>query len=172
MLWLDRPPYLRWLAASTLVVLALGLEVSGPDLEPYPFVQRSIAAGEAVAVDDLEWRDVPVGILPEPSAVIGPAARKLEVGEPLIAGAVRAGSMIPDGWWVVPAPIPAAASPGVTVRLISVDDGFAVDGIVAASGVDTGFGDEAIGAVAVPEEAAVRVSLAASSNRLVVLVAP
>ena len=79
---------------------------------------------------------------------------------------------IPDGWWVVPAPIPAAALPGVTVRLISVDDGFAVDGIVAASGVDTGFGDEAIGAVAVPEEAAVRVSLAASSNRLVVLVAP
>jgi SAF domain len=171
-LWLDRPPYLRWLVASAIVVLALALELSGPDLEPYPFVQRSITSGEAVTVDDLEWRDIPVGILPEPSAVVGPASRRLEVGEPLIAGAVRAGSMIPDGWWVIPAPIPSAVSPGATVRLVAVDDGFAVDGIVAASGVDTGFGDEAIGAVAVPEAAAVRISLAATSSRLVVLVAP
>lgn len=171
-LWLERPPYLRWFAGLVIVVLALGLEVSGPDLEVYPFLVRKIAVGESVVGDDLEWRDVPAGLLPEPSAFVGPASRTLSAGEPFMEGSVREGSAVPDGWWVVPAPVPSGVSPGVAVRLISVDDGFAVDGVVTASGVDTGFGDTEIGAVAVPEAAAVRISLAASSDRLVVLVAP
>lgn len=155
-----------------IVVAAFGIEVTGPSLEPYPFLVRAITIGEAVAADDIEWRDVPTGLLPAASTVIGQAARALSAGEPLSAGTVSDGTAIPDGWWIVPAPVPASVAPGTAIRLISVDDGFAVDGVVTVSGIDTGFGDETIGSVAVPEEAAVRVSLAASSGRLVVLVAP
>jgi SAF domain len=171
-LWLDRPPYLRWMAASALVVVALAFEISGPDVVRYPFVLRTVATGESVQPDDLAWRDVPVGLLPAASDVVGPAARSLRVGDPFIGGSVTSGSAIPEGWWVVAAPIPGSAPPGATVRLVAVDDGFAVDGIVTATGVDTGFGDVSIGSVAVPETAAVRISLAVSSDRLVVLVAP
>lgn len=171
-LWLDRPPYLRWAAASVIVVVALLLQVASPESAPYPFLNRDVNVGEAIADEDLDWQQIPVGLLPPSSDVVGPAVHALEEGDPFLRGSVRSGTVIPDGWWAVPAPVPESVPPGTRVRLIAVSDGYSADGIVSRSGLDTGFGDRTLGSVAVPEEAAVRMSLAAAVDRLVVLVAP
>lgn len=171
-LWLDRPPYLRWAAASVIVVVALLLQAVSPESESYPFLNRDVNAGETITDEDLGWRQIPMGLLPPASDVVGPAVHALEEGDPFLRGSVRSGTVVPDGWWAVPAPVPESVPPGTRVRLIAVLDGFSADGIVSSSGLDTGFGDRTLGSVAVPEEAAIRMSLAAVIDQLVVLVAP
>ena len=64
MLLLSRPPYVRWVIAVLIVVAALLWELSEQVTEPFPFAARSIARGEPIASEAIEWRKLPRGSLP------------------------------------------------------------------------------------------------------------
>lgn len=170
MFWLERPPYLRWLAAATLVAGAAALDLAGAATTPFPFVAVPLDRGAAVTPEDIEWRDVPVGLLGEAGQTSGVATRPLSPGEPLVAGAVTDSVAIPAGWWAVPVDLPYGAAVGTPVRLIATEPPLDVEGIVAQPGSTGTFATPVPGLVAVPPETAGAVAMASGTGRLVVLV--
>ncbi len=166
--WLLRPPYLRWVGAAALVAVAALFDVAGSATEPFPFASESIASGAPVD-SAIEWRDVPRGLLPAPADPSGFAARRIDPGEPLTAGAVRATGGIPAGWWSVPVDLPESAQVGTAVRLVSPESNLDVRGIVAQPTGSGAFATTSPGLVAVAPGDAAAVAAAVAQDRLIVL---
>lgn len=172
MFWLTRPPYLRWAAAVAIVVAALVWDLRGDSDIPYPFASSAIAAGAPITESDVDWRHVPEGSMTLPDLSNPVAARDLPAGEPIVPSAVASAKTIPDGWWSVPASVPAAAVPGTAVRLIDVSSGFETEGIIVTPGSDDLMSFDESGLVAVPPDAATLIAIAAIEGTLVVLLEP
>ncbi|MEZ5176408.1 MAG: SAF domain-containing protein [Acidimicrobiia bacterium] len=167
MLVLSRPPYLRWLAAVALLAGAFAWDLSKGAAEPAPFAATTIERGTVIEASMIEWRQVPVGLLPAVE-LTGVAATRIDRGEPIVASALSTAASIPIGWWTVPMDVPPAATPGASVRIV-LADGFGVVGRVVEASRDDPFGMREPGLVAVPHEAADMVALAAASNQVVLL---
>jgi hypothetical protein len=103
----------------------------------------------------------------EPGSV---ARTQIDAGEPILTSDVGdSSSNVPSDWWVVGVTLPPGARIGDEVRLVTLDTGVEVEGVVAYPGADDPF-DAADGGVAVPPEASADVAMAAASGRLAVLI--
>ena len=172
MLWLHRPPYLRWIGGVALVLAAAALDLSGRATEPRPFAAVAITRGEAVTAEVIEWRDVPVGLLPSVDLVDARAGRPIAEGEPLVPSALGGDSQIPDGWWAVPMILPEGVAAGTVVRLVTLEPSATVDGIVVSVSDGGAFSAEVTGLVAVPEAMAAVVANNTLNATLTVMFTP
>lgn len=174
MLWLSRPPYLRWIAIALAVAAAVWIEVRPVSTEQHPFADRDHAVGDPLSV---RWEDVPAGVL-EPVEPIGHAARPLRAGEPLLVSDVTdRPPAAPDGWWVVELELPFDAVVGAEIQLVTLPTpGVApvtpIAGVVTSVRIADGtFGSgRPVGAVAVPPERAAEAAVAIAEDRISVLV--
>ena len=170
MLWLQRPPYLRWAAAAALVALALWSEFAPPTAATLTFLAVDVAAGTPLTEDLVERRQVPTPgfATAEPTGV---AVIDLAAGEPLVASMISE-TVIPDGWLLISAPMPGHAAPGLRatgVILPSGEDGAPITfpALVVDVGAGDAFADDS-GTLAVPPEWLGPAATAAGSGRLVV----
>ena len=169
MLWLQPIPWARWAAAVAIAAIALWVEVGPEPVTHHPFALVDITRGDVLGPANTELRPVPVGLLdaPGPGAV---ATRDIAAGAPLLPGdAADPGRLIPRGWWVVSTEVPQGAAKGDPVRIVLLDGGQVVDGVVASAESGDPF-ETGIGAVAVPPDNAQEVARGAAESRLVVLV--
>lgn len=168
MIWLTRPPYLRWLAAAAIVVASAAVDLAGRATEPVPFAAADLPRGTQLEAAAIEWRDVPVGML-EAAEISGHTRHPVATGDPITASNVTPDGRITIGWWSVAVDLPASATTGQPVRLVGTNPEFSVEGIVAELGERSTFGVGGAGLVAVPPEFADRVARALASGQLVVL---
>jgi hypothetical protein len=169
MLWLQPIPWARWATAAAIAAIALWVELAPAPMTQHPFALVDIPRGEVLSAANTELRPVPAGLLdsPGPGAV---AIRDIAAGAPLLSGdAGNPGRIIPQGWWVVATEVPPGALRGDPVRIVLLDGGGVVDGVVASAETGDPF-ETGIGSVAVPPDGAHEVARGAAEGRLVVLV--
>ena len=171
MFLLTRPPYLRWLAASAIVVVAVAWDLSARATTPFPFAAGAISAGTAITDDHIEWRELPTGAVQLPELGEGLwASVDIAAGDPIVPSLTTGNAGIPDGWWAVPMRVPPHLGRGAAVRLL-LPTGALVPGIVVAPSVDDAFASPT-GAIAVAEEHLRSVATAAAANTVTVIVEP
>ncbi len=169
MYWLQSPPWGRWLAVTLMVAMALWVEFRPEGTIEHPFATRPIAVGEDLSSENTEMRPVPVDLL-EPIPADAVVTKPIAAGAPILVSDLgTSGSIVPRGWWVVELGIPAAARRGDRVRLVLVETGSVVDGVVASSVEADTFGSN-LGTVAIAAENASEVATAAANGRVAVLV--
>jgi hypothetical protein len=134
-----------------------------------PFATMTISPGDVIDETNTEMRRVPVGLLD--TARRGDiATRSVLAASPVMATDVgEEGRTVPPGWWIVGVTLPDGADVGEEVRLVMLDSGIEVSGVVAHAGSDDPFA-AADGGVAVPPESATEVAVAAANGRLAVLI--
>ena len=172
MIWLSRPPWIRWALSVVIAAGALWVEFGSGATTQHPFAVTQISVGDAIDEKNTELRSVPTGLL-APVDPIGYANRAFAPGEPLTASGVGESTPLPrsvDGWWAVALDIPNGARIGDQVQLVLLDTGQVVPGIVDAVAEDDPLGDGS-GAVAVPSEYAVEVAAGIANGRVVILIA-
>ena len=170
MFWFGRPPYWRWVTAIVLLAVAGFVEFRPQPTVLHPFAANAAAAGE---VPEIEWREVPAGVLMMPE-IEGVASHALRAGEALSPSDLVSSRPVPDGWWALGVELPVMVAPGTEVQLVlTATAGAPVPGIVigADESADV-LGPGPIALVAVPAEQAGRVVTAAANRSLAVLVAP
>ena len=170
-LWLGRPPYLRWLAAGALIVGALVWDLSERATEPFPFAASDLDRGHQISAADLRWHNMPVGVLAMPDLVNAIPLVPIRAGDPIVASLVSPSPALPPNSWAVPVQLPVGTHVGTVVKLVFAD-GSDVDGLVMQPAREDSFGFETIGLVAVADREASTVALAAANGDLVVLVEP
>lgn len=170
MLWFDPLPWGRWVLVLLVAGAAAYFEFRPDQSTEEPFATVAILPGDAIDTRNSEMRLVPFGLLD--GAELGDiAAQPIAAGEPILASDTgRPDEAIPAGWWIVGVELPDGANPGDAVRLVLLDSGSEVEGVVANPGSDDPFA-AADGGVAVPPERSSEVALAAATRRLTVLVA-
>ncbi len=168
MLWFEPFPWGRWILVGLLASFALYVEMRPEPSVELPFAAIDIAPGVVLDETNSEMKPVPAGLL-EAAELGQVAAKPIPAGDPVLASAVGdAEPVVPPDWWVVAATLPIGAVPGDPVRLVLLDTGGQVDGVVAHPGSDDPFA-AADGGVAVPPASAADVAVAAASGRLAVL---
>jgi len=171
MLWLSRPPFLRWLAAGAIVVAALAWDVAKSQSEPFPFASVAIGSGTAITADLITWKPVPDGAIPVPLLAGATATANIDAGDPLTRSVIAQGSPLPEGWWSVPIDIPAGIPVGASIRVV-LPDGEAATGVVTEPASSDGYGVPSPGTVGFPQQVADTVARLAATGNLVVLVEP
>jgi hypothetical protein len=169
MLWFQPVPWARWLLALLIAGVALYVEFRPDPTVDAPFATTAISRGEVIDNTNTEMRKVPAGLLDtaEPGAV---ATRAIPPGAPVMSGdAGERDESVPTGWWVVGITLPDGAEVGDEVRLVLLDSGLEVSGVVAHPGSDDPFA-AADGGVAVPSESSADVAVASAGGRLAVLI--
>ncbi|MFV1970271.1 MAG: SAF domain-containing protein [Acidimicrobiia bacterium] len=171
MLWFGRPPYLRWIAATSLVVAAFLWDISERATEPFPFAAVDLTRGQFLSPEDIEWRSVPTGSLVMPNLTGASAVTTIRSGDPIVPSLVSATSPIPSDSWAVPVPLPLGAGPGMSVRLVFAD-GSAISGVIVQPATEDTLGLISEGLVAVSGDVANSVALATANGDLIVLIEP
>ncbi len=169
MLWFQPLPWGRWALVLVVAVVALYVEFRPDPTVESPFAVTTINPGDVIDETNTELRRLPAGLIDtaERGAV---ATTRILAGSPVMASAVgEQGKTVPPGWWVVGVTLPDGADVGDDVRLVLLDSGTEVSGVVAHPGSDDPFA-AADGGVAVPPESSSDVALAAAAGRLVVLI--
>ena len=173
MLWLARPPYVRWTLIGLVVLLSLWLELRPSPTVSHPFLGRDLARGDPVE-DALEWRDIAPGVL-EPVPGTGFANRRLLGGQPLLPGdTTDVPISVPSGWWLVDVDIPAEATAGTQVQLVILPSPGhqpvpPIGGLVTAVRSGRYEDDGMVGTVAFPPDRAATAAVAVAEKRVSVL---
>jgi hypothetical protein len=167
-LWLERPPYLRWLAAAVLVTVAAWIELGPEATTPVWFAADDIAAGTTLTPDQFQRREVAwVGSVP--ARPEGVASVDISAGDPLVPSLLTE-VVVPPGWMAVAAPLPPDAVTGSDATLVVLpglpgQDAATVPALVLRPAGDDAFGDGS-GTVAVPADRVTEVLVAAADDRL------
>ncbi|VAV91468.1 hypothetical protein MNBD_ACTINO01-1548 [hydrothermal vent metagenome] len=169
MLWLARPPYLRWFAAGAILLAALSWDLSKRQTEPYPFAAQTITRGEPLGDDNIEWREVRVGVFPVVDLTDASARVDIIGGTPICASVISRAVPLPSGWWSIPIDLPAGTPEGAAVRVLA-PDGQAIIGIVVRPATRDTFGSVEAGTVGFPPASADTVARMLARGDLVVLV--
>ncbi|HEX6219547.1 MAG TPA: SAF domain-containing protein [Acidimicrobiia bacterium] len=170
MLWFEPLPWGRWVLVLLVAAIAAYIELGPDPTVDHPFATVAIAPGDVIDSSNTESRSVPADLL-EDTELGSIAKRPIMVGDPVLASDVGdVETTVPAGWWVVGVTLPDGAQAGDRVRLVLLDTGTEVEGVVAHPGSDDPF-DAADGGVAVPAESSAEVALAAADARLAVLIA-
>src|SRR5690606_21475353 len=168
-LWLERPPVLRWAAAALLVLAAAWSEFAPQPTVPAVFLATDVEIGTPLDESHVTRRRVPAGVVDtiEPSGV---AAVDLHAGEPLVYSMV-ATAPIPSGWLLIEAPVPGHAPPGAeaTGVILGGEGATPVEfpALVIDAAGDDPFGGS-LGTLAVPPEWIGAAAAASASGRLVI----
>ena len=169
MLWLQTPPWGRWLAAIAIAATATWVEFRPDPLVDHPFAEIPIAAGESLSEANIIYRRIPSGLI-EPVPVDGVALRPIKEGEPLLPTSVGPEDRsIPAGWWTIELEVPQGADRGDPARLVLLDTGEVMEAVVVVGLDDDPLG-RASGAVAVGPEHAAAVAAAAAAGRVAVMI--
>lgn len=169
MLWLQPFPWGRWALVLLIAGIAAYVEFMPDASVEAPFAVSTINVGETIDETNTELRRVPDGLL-ETADLGAVATQRIMAGSPVMASAVgERGETVPPGWWVVGVTLPDGAAVGDEVKLVLLDTGDEVSGVVAHPGSDDPFA-AADGGVAVPPEGSADVALAAANGRLAVLI--
>jgi len=173
-LWISRPPYVRWTLIGLVVLVSLWLELRPSPTVGHPFLTRDLGRGESVD-DALEWREIPPGVLEAVSGT-GFANRPLAGGQPLLPGdTTDMSTSVPGGWWLVDVAVPVEATAGTRVQLVILPSpghlpvapiGGLVTGVRSGPYDDDGL----IGTVALPPDRAATAAVAVAEKRVSVLV--
>jgi hypothetical protein len=168
MLWFQPMPWGRWALVILIAAVAVYVEFRPDATVESPFATTPIGPGDVIDETNTELRRVPAGLLD--SGQRGDiATRAILPGSPVMATDVGdQGQTVPPGWWVVGVTLPDGADVGDDVRLVLLDAGEEVPGVVAHPGSDDPFA-AADGGVAVPPERSSDVAVAAANGRLTVL---
>ena len=174
MLWISRPPYVRWTLIGLVVLTSLWLELRPSPTVSHPFLSRDLERGQPVE-DAVEWRDIAPGVL-EPVPGTGFADRRLSEGQPLLPGDTTDVSIeVPPGWWLVDVNVPSEATAGTRVQLVILPSpghlpvppiGGLVTGVRSGPYEDEGL----VGTVAFPPDRAATAAVAVAEDRVSVLV--
>lgn len=169
MLWLQPMPWGRWALVILIAAVAAYVEFRPDPTVESPFATVAISPGDVIDESNTELRRVPVDLLD--SAQRGDiATRPVLPGSPVMTTDVgEHGQTVPTGWWVLGVALPEGAAVGEDVRLVLLDSGDEVPGVVAHPGSDDPFA-AADGGVAVPPEKSADVAVAAANGRLAVLI--
>ena len=169
MLWFEPLPWGRWFLVGLLAVFALFVELRPDPSVEMPFATVEIVPGSLIDDSNTEMKPVPAGLFEGASP--GDVARELvAAGAPVLASDVSEDNpTIPPGWWVVAVSLPDGVTVGDEVRIVLLDSGAEVEGVVAHPGSDDPFA-AADGGVAVPPDNSAAVALAAATGRLAVLI--
>jgi hypothetical protein len=116
--WLARPPYFRRALAVLILVIAVAWEFRPTPTDLRPYLARDVTAGEEIRQEDIEWRRVPSGFLPEHASPSGLFLVDLERGTPLLRSVLGHADPLPEGWWSLEVPVPEGTSAGIEVRLV------------------------------------------------------
>lgn len=172
MLWLHRPPYLRWFAAALLIVGAAAFDLSERATVAHPFAAGPIERGTLLEEGSIEWRESPIGLLETPLLDGAVAGRRIEPGDPILPSSLGSAALVPPNWWSVPMVLPDGVIAGSAVRVITINPQLIVDGVVVSVADGGAFDVDRTGLVAVPEAAAGAVAAAAISGTATMLVSP
>ena len=169
MLWLQPRPWGRWIAVGLIASIAVWVEFRPDPMVDHQFATEDIRAGDLISASNTETRRVPAGLLDPP----GPgdiALRGIAIGSPILAAdAGEVGSVVPEGWWILAIEVAPSARPGNPVKLVLLDTGVVVDGVVATPSSDDPFG-VVTGGVAVSAAVAGEVAVAAANGRIAILI--
>lgn len=170
MLWLSSPPYLRWAAATTIIVVSLASDLRPATTAPYPVAAVDISPGETIEESDVTWVKLPVGSL-APVELPVTARRTVAVGEPIGPWtAVDGTAPAPTGWLGVPLTVAGDPAPGTPVILVITGEApRQIPGVVLDSIPGDGLVDSST-MVAVPPDAVGPVANAIQAMTLVVFV--
>ena len=167
MIWLERPPWKRWLLATVLALISIWVEVRPDPTVDHPFASTDLEAGDTIGAHNTEMRSVPSGLFRALSGNV--AADRISEGDPVLATAVAAqSSSVPTGWWVISAELPVTARRGDEVQVVVLDSGQVISGVVAESDDSDPFSDST-GSIAVDPTAAADVARAVASGRVSVM---
>lgn len=172
MYWLARPSYWRWAAAILLVGASLYFELRPTPSVEHPFAGADLTAGSDVTVAAIDWRPIPIGVLPE-TVLDGFLLVDVGAGQPLVPAMLDAAPLIPTGWWGVSVPVPEGSLPGLEVRLVVDVRGSprVVPGLLIRTFEEATIeGSTAL--VAIPESEAGAVAAALADSALSVLIGP
>jgi hypothetical protein len=168
-LWLQTPPWGRWIAATLIAAGALWVELRPVPSVPHPFASADIAAGEEIGAWNSRTREVPAGLFDDVAAE-GIATVAIPEGDPILASHLAGDdAAIPSGWWRLDVALPQGADRGDEARVILVDSGETVPAVVASGASDDPLGT-GMGSVAVEPERAAEVAAAASEGRVAIMV--
>jgi len=168
-LWLERPPLLRWLAGAVVVAVAAWSELSPPPTAEVPYLAVDVPAGTRIGREHLSYREVPAGVVPDVGLDGKVAATDLRAGDPLVPS-LLAETAVPDGWLLIDAPVPDHAPPGTpAVGIVLRGDAapLEIPALVVARGSEDAFGDSQ-GTIAVPADVFADAAAAVAEGRLVV----
>jgi len=169
MLWFQPTPWGRWALALLIAAVALYVELRPDAIVEQPFATTDLVPGDVVDDMNSEKRAVPAGVL-DGAAFGDVLSRPVRSGDPVLRSDVGLGiEVVPTGWWEVSVTLPQGADIGDQVRLVLLDTGREVGGVVAHPGSDDPFA-AADGGVAIPPESSAEVALAAAEGRLAVLI--
>lgn len=169
MLWLQPMPWGKWALVILIAAVAVYVEFRPDPVVDSPFATAPIAPGDVIDETNTELRRVPDGLL-ESGKRGDIATRSILLGSPVLATDVgEKGHTVPPGWWIVGVTLPDGADIGEDVRLVLLDSGHEVPGVVAHPGSDDPFA-AADGGVAVPSDRSSDVAVAAANGRLAVLI--
>ncbi|MEX1126140.1 MAG: hypothetical protein WEE53_10810 [Acidimicrobiia bacterium] len=170
MLWLQTPPWGRWIATGLIVLGALWVELRPEPTVEHPFATEDIAAGAEIGEWNRRLQPVPDGML-EPVILDGVALTDIALGEPILASTVGdRDEKIPDGWWAIEIALPGSVRPGDRAEMVLLDTGSVVPAVVVAGVTDDPLGS-GLGSVAVSGEHAAEVAAAAVNGRVAVMIA-
>lgn len=162
-------PWGRWALVLLVAAVAVYVEFRPDPTVETPFAITTINPGDVIDETNTELKRAPVGLM-ETAELGAVATRQVLPGSPVMASSVgEQGRTVPPGWWVVAVVLPEGADVGDDVRLVLLDSGVEVTGVVAHPGSDDPFA-AADGGVAVPPERSTDVALAAADGRLAVLI--
>jgi len=173
--WFRRPPYLRWAAAALLIIMAAWMDLRPQPTSLQPFAAADLDPGTVLDDMMIEWRSVPIGLLPPLDDPRGVVLRRVTAGEPLVPSVLSTERVpTPAGWWTMEVKLPAGAVPGQEVQLILLpsgpdDDPRSVPGLVIApppTHPDPLAIEPEPGLVAVPEDLAMVAAAAIADGRV------
>ncbi len=166
---MKHPPVWRHLAAAALVVFGLYGEFRQPPVSSHPYLSADVEAG--AVIDQLEWREIPAGVLPSVTDLPLVARIDLPAGTPLIPSVL--GEVVPpEGWLSLVIEMPTLTAPGTRLMLLTDQTSDPVDAVVLASARDDiGYGAPT-GIIAIAPDKALTVARAAASGSLTVLMVP
>ena len=149
---------------------AIWVELRPEPTVTHPFANSDIAPGAVVDETNTESRPVPAGTFD--SIAMGLTALKaIRLGEPILPGDVGdPDQTIPAGWWVIEVPLPREAPIGAAARLVLLDSGEVVEGVVVTAAVDDPLGS-GLGLIAVEPERAADAARATAEGRVAVMIA-
>lgn len=170
MIWLQSPPWARWILSLLIAAAALWIELRPEQTIAHPFALEDISAGTVVDHTNTEVRQMPVGAM-GPVELGQTALDSIEAGNPILASDLGdSHQVVPSGWWAIEISLPSGAQSGDPARLVVLDGGVVVDGVVITPASDDPLGS-GVGMVAIEPEQAAEVARAAAEGRAAVMIA-